>query len=71
MYNGIKCVDNRIDAKLEEQQRAIDEGLGVEEETGESREECPYHISPQMLWEAKLKKRTLQKGALVFNQSAK
>ena len=71
MYNGIKCIDNRIDAKLEEQQRAIDEGLGVEEEPGAAREECPYHISPQMLWEAKLKKRTLQKGALVFNQSAK
>ena len=71
MYNGIKCIDNRIDAKLEEQQRAIDEGLGVEEEPGAAREECPYHISPQMLWEAKLKKRTLQKGALDFNQSAK
>lgn len=69
MYNGMRCIDRRIDSKLQEQQEAIEKGhiLTNEEDT----KECPYHISPQMLWVAKLKKRTLQKGALVFNQSAK
>ena len=71
MFNGIKCIDHRIDLKLEEQQHAIDEGCGIVEENAEQKEECLYHISPQMLWIVKLKKRTLQKGALVFNQSAK
>lgn len=68
MYNGINCIDRRIDKKLQEQQQAIEEGRVLAEEESK---ECPYHINPQMLWMAKLKKRTLQKGALVFNQSVK
>ena len=65
----MKCVDRRIDKKLEAQQRAIEEGKVISNE--EESKECSYHMSPQMLWIAKLKKRTLQKGALVFNQSSK
>lgn len=78
MHNGIKSIDRRIMAKLEQQQRAVEDGHAAtavtavtdQPETGEAAE-CSYHISPQMLWVAKLRKRTLQKGALIFNQSAK
>ena len=81
MHNGIKSIDRRILAKQEQQQRAIEDGHAlpvvpalpvVAEAKAESETaECSYHISPQMLWVAKLRKRTLQKGALIFNQSAK
>ena len=72
MFSGIKCIDRRIDQRLEEQHHAITEGHPVTPEAhSSSQEDCPYHIQPRMLWQAKLKKRTLQKGALVFNQSAK
>ena len=81
MHNGIKSIDRRILAKQEQQQRAIEDGHAlpvvpalpvVAEAKAESEAaECSYHISPQMLWVAKLRKRTLQKGALIFNQSAK
>ena len=72
MFSGIKCIDRRIDQRLEEQHHAITEGHPVTpEEHTNSQDDCPYHIHPRMLWQAKLKKRTLQKGALVFNQSAK
>ena len=70
MHNSIKNIDRRTVAKLEQQQQAIEEGRALPSDEA-SKEECAYHISPQMLWVAKLRKRTLQKGALIFNQSAK
>ena len=32
MYNGINCIDRRIDKKLQEQQQAIEEGRVLAEE---------------------------------------
>lgn len=70
MFNGLQCIHRRIDNKLAEQQDAIEKGRSPLQQDSEV-DECTYHISPQMLWVDKLKKRTLLKGALVFNKSAK
>lgn len=70
MYNGLHCIHRRIDIKIEEQQEAIENGKSPFLDDSESMD-CPYHISPQMLWVDKVKKRTLQEGALVFNESAR